>query len=44
MLPLLGFQDRLYPEMEAVFLRSPDRSGHSFPEHEGVEIKIDNGH
>ena len=27
MLPLLGFQDRLYPALEAVFVKSPDRSG-----------------
>lgn len=40
MLPLLGFQDRLYPEMEAVFLRSPDRSGHSFPEHEELKSRL----
>jgi hypothetical protein len=27
MLPLLGFQERLYPALEAVFVKSPDRSG-----------------
>ena len=27
MLPLLGFGDRLYPALEAVFVKSPDRSG-----------------
>ena len=30
-LPLLGFADRLFPEMEEVFLKNPDRSGLSFP-------------
>jgi hypothetical protein len=27
MLPLLGFQARLYPALETVFVKSPDRSG-----------------
>src|SRR6188768_1231716 len=31
MLPLLGFGDRLFPEMEEVYLKSPDKSGLSFP-------------
>ena len=31
LLPLLGFRDRLYPEMEHVFLRTPDKSGLEFP-------------
>lgn len=31
LLPLLGFGQRLYPEMEKVFVDSPDKSGHSFP-------------
>ena len=30
-LPLLGFGDRLFPEMEEVFLKNPDRSGLTFP-------------
>jgi DinB superfamily len=31
MLPLLGFGDRLFPEMEEVFLKNPDKSGKAFP-------------
>lgn len=31
MLPLLGFADRLFPEMEEVFIKNPDRSGLVFP-------------
>ena len=31
LLPLLGFDDRLFPEMEEVFLKNPDKSGLSFP-------------
>jgi hypothetical protein len=31
MLPLLGFGDRLFPEMEEVFIKNPDRSGNVFP-------------
>jgi len=31
MLPLLGFGDRLFPEMEEVFLKNPDKSGKNFP-------------
>jgi hypothetical protein len=27
MLPLLGFGEKQYPEMEAVFIRNPDKSG-----------------
>lgn len=30
-LPLLGFCDKLYPELEKVFISSPDKSGLSFP-------------
>jgi len=31
MLPLLGFGDLLFPEMEEVFLKNPDKSGQIFP-------------
>lgn len=31
MLPLLGFGDRLFPEMEEVFIKNPDNSGQNFP-------------
>ncbi len=31
MLPLLGFGDRLFPEMEEMFIKNPDRSGQIFP-------------
>lgn len=27
MLPLLGFGEKLYPELETIFLRNPDKSG-----------------
>ena len=27
MLPILGFGDKMYPELEEVFLRNPDKSG-----------------
>ena len=30
MLPLLGFGDRLFPEMEEVFIKNPDKSGKTF--------------
>jgi hypothetical protein len=30
MLPLLGFGDRLFPEMEEVFIKNPDKSGQVF--------------
>jgi hypothetical protein len=30
-LPLLGFGNRLYPEMEEVFIKNPDKSGQVFP-------------
>lgn len=31
MLPLLGFGDRLFPEMEEAFIKNPDKSGQVFP-------------
>ncbi|MCX6316204.1 MAG: DinB family protein [Bacteroidetes bacterium] len=31
MLPLLGIGDKLYPDMEEPFIKSPDKSGHNFP-------------
>ena len=36
-LPLLGFSDRLFPEMEEMFLKNPDKSGLSFPS--AIELK-----
>lgn len=30
-IPLIGAGTKLYPELEPVFLRSPDKSGHTFP-------------
>src|SRR6187399_350989 len=30
-LPLLGFGDRLFPEMEEVFIKNPDKAGQVFP-------------
>ena len=31
MLPILGFGSRLHPELEQMFLKSPDKSGQEFP-------------
>jgi len=31
MLPLLGFSNRLFPEMEDMFIKNPDKSGLIFP-------------
>jgi len=31
LLPLLGFSDRLYPELEEVFIKRPDKSGLPMP-------------
>ena len=31
MLPLLGFDDRLFPAMENVFIKTPDKSGLAMP-------------
>ena len=31
LLPLLGFGNRLFPEMEEVFLKNPDKSGMAYP-------------
>jgi len=29
--PILGFGERLYPELDKIFLESPDKSGHQMP-------------
>ena len=29
--PILGFGERLYPELDKIFLESPDKSGHEMP-------------
>lgn len=31
MLPLLGFSDRIFPEMEEVFIKNSDKAGQAFP-------------
>ena len=31
LLPLLGFSDRLFPEMEEVFIKNPDKANQPFP-------------
>jgi hypothetical protein len=31
MRPLLGFGEKLYPELEALFITSADKAGHNFP-------------
>ena len=47
--PLLGFDKRLFPEMEEVFLKNPDKSGLTFPSvtelkqrFETVNVKLKN--
>jgi len=30
-IPLLGFGKKLYPQLEQIFVSSPDKSGHEFP-------------
>jgi hypothetical protein len=41
MLPLLGIGDKLYPEMEAVFITDPDKSGHVFPAISELKQRLD---
>lgn len=41
LLPLLGFGDRLYPEMEEMFLRTPDKSGLKFPSIEELKRRLE---
>ena len=31
LLPLLGFGSKLYPQLEPIFVTSPDKAGHTFP-------------
>jgi hypothetical protein len=31
LLPLLGFGSKLYPTLEQIFVKSPDKAGHTFP-------------
>jgi hypothetical protein len=31
LLPILGFGERLYPELDNIFVNSPDKSGHDMP-------------
>ena len=31
LIPILGFGERLYPELDKVFVNSPDKSGHEMP-------------
>ena len=40
-LPLLGFGDRLFPEMEEVFLKNPDKSGLVFPSAAELKQRLD---
>lgn len=41
MLPLLGIGDKLYPEMEQVFITDPDKSGHQFPAVAELKQRLD---
>ena len=37
MRPLLGFGEKIYPELEAIFLASADKAGHIFPSLEDLK-------
>lgn len=41
MLPLLGFGDRLFPEMEEMFIKNPDKSGPVFPSIAELKQRLD---
>ena len=41
MLPLLGFGDRLFPEMEDVFIKNPDKSGQAFPSVADLKLRLE---
>ncbi len=41
MLPLLGFGDRLFPEMEEAFIKNPDKSGQVFPSVGELKKRLD---
>ncbi|MGH2553902.1 MAG: DinB family protein [Chitinophagaceae bacterium] len=40
MLPLLGWGDRLYPELEGLFITTPDKSGQSMPSVKELKEKL----
>ena len=40
-LPLLGFADRLFPEMEEVFIKHPDKAGQVFPSVAELKQRLD---
>jgi hypothetical protein len=40
MLPLMGLGEKIYPEMEDVFLRSPDKAGKDFPSVEVLRNRL----
>lgn len=41
MMPLLGFGDRLFPEMEDMFVKNPDKSGQVFPSVAELRQRLD---
>jgi len=41
MLPLLGFGDRLFPEMEEVFIKNPDKSAQVFPSVDELKQRLE---
>jgi hypothetical protein len=41
MLPLLGFGDRLFPEMEEVFIKNPDKSTQAFPSVDELKLRLE---
>lgn len=38
--PLFGWGEMLYPEMQDVFIKSPDKSGHSFPTVAELKLRL----
>ena len=40
MLPVLGFDDRLFPELENIFIKSPDKSGLEMPTANELKVKL----
>jgi len=41
MLPILGFGDRLFPELEDIFIKNPDKSGLAMPTISELKAKLE---
>ncbi len=41
MLPLLGFDDRLFPDMENIFIKNPDKSGLVMPSETELKANLE---